>query len=73
MKKRVGAKIIAPLGAFPKSLGFCSGDPESSLAEIFDFCPKKFFSNRDNFFTPHHFFTKNFLVMEHYPKSPKTG
>ena len=35
--------IFAPLGAFPKSLGFCSGDPESSLAEIFDFCPKNIF------------------------------
>ena len=37
-RSNFGMNVIASLGAFPKSLGFCSGDPESSLADFFDFC-----------------------------------
>ena len=65
--------IIAPLGAFPKSLGFCSGDPESSLAEIFDFCPKNKILESRYFFGSTSLFYQFFFGDETLSEKPKNG
>ena len=68
------AIIIAPLALFFQIMS-CSGDSKKACPEpkFSIFVQKIFFWNRDNFFTPHHFFTIFFLVILHDPKSPKTG